>query len=187
MYTHIIIDAGALQFLIYFSFSVLLKNWSIYLWSEVATSTINRRDLFRKLRGTECWQGNQCCQYCGNSDIQQWNNHKHQLWKLEKTFLSCIITSSCAFKTRAANDPSVFTEKAPTRVPISTLLSHLRRHTMPGGTSTSSAMPVKRTTTSHSNSHSRVQNCWSLKSLMGKFCRIANIWGEICKPIKSKF
>ena len=26
VYTHIIIDAGALQFLIYFSFSVLLKN-----------------------------------------------------------------------------------------------------------------------------------------------------------------
>ena len=29
-------------------------------------------------------------------------------------------------------------------------------HTMPGGTSTSSAMPVKRTITSRSNSHSRV-------------------------------
>ena len=50
-----------------------------------------------------------------------------------------------------------------------------KKHTMPGGTSTSSAMPVKRTTTGHSNSHSRVQNCWSLKLLMGKFCRIANI------------
>ena len=60
-------------------------------------------------------------------------------------------------------------------------------HTMPGGTSTSSALPVKRTTTSHSNSHSRMQNCWSLKLSIAKFCTIANIWGEICKHIKSKF
>ena len=48
-------------------------------------------------------------------------------------------------------------------------------HTMPGGTSTSSARPVKRTPTGRSNSHSRVQNCWSLKLLIAKFCRIVNI------------
>ena len=48
-------------------------------------------------------------------------------------------------------------------------------HTMPGGTSTSSALPVKRTNTTRSNSHSRVQNWWSLKLSIAKFCTIAKI------------
>ena len=64
--------------------------------------------------------------------------------------------------------------------------AHHRLHTMPGWTSTSSALPVKRTTTGRSNSHSRVQNWWSIKLLIAKFCRIANIRGEICKHIKSQ-
>ena len=33
----------------------------------------------------------------------------------------------------------------------------------------------------------QAQNWWSFKLSIAKFCSTANIWGEICKNIKSKF
>ena len=65
-------------------------------------------------------------------------------------------------------------------------VGHHTAHTMPGGTSTSRFLPMKGTYTRHVYSHSGVQKCWSRKLSKAKFGTISNIWGEICKHIKSK-